>query len=270
MILYHYTNLAGLIGILNSKVLWLSHFKGMNDLAEGSYLSSFAKERVTEWLKNKGLGDIEVSRHLHTLDYITRRSDYYLCSFSGNGDLLDQWRCYGDNGKGVSIGLEMREPSDASLAPYQLAGEEVPIRLFKCVYSHEEMNGLIDRIHASDEGSGNEQLYYSLKWNDMVRIGLLCKHPAFVNEQESRLVFRPVRGRDQNGDVFYSGQLGKAMWRQCRYGAVPYFKYSIEIAQIKKIVIGPLLDAESLNMIERMAEDFGAKAEIVASSCPHR
>ncbi|MDP3829870.1 MAG: DUF2971 domain-containing protein, partial [Ignavibacteriaceae bacterium] len=50
-----------------------------------------------------------------------------IASFSGDGDLLSQWRAYADDGKGFSIGL------DASYI-----NDYFPVRLKKVLYNQKE------------------------------------------------------------------------------------------------------------------------------------
>jgi hypothetical protein len=91
--LYHYTSVSSLDKMLpiddKKPSLLLNHISSMNDINEGNliytYLGLNTKEELIESIN----------------------SDLYLTSFSENReDDLSQWRAYGDNGRGVSLGFQ--------------------------------------------------------------------------------------------------------------------------------------------------------------------
>ncbi|CAG1022951.1 hypothetical protein MTYM_02090 [Methylococcales bacterium] len=115
--LYHYTNTAGLYGILENKCIWASHYKSLNDYAE----IDIFKEKLIDILLPK-IGDkLENGRHKNInitpekISYTTRlcvekiyesakevvNNEIYIASFcrdSIEDGLLSQWRGYGSDG----------------------------------------------------------------------------------------------------------------------------------------------------------------------------
>lgn len=104
--LHHYTNAAGLQGILASGHIWLSDTFRMNDPSEVEHGFSIATERLsncatatrpeTEYFARGfeaflSQGGVKASGH------------FFSASFSGDGDDLGQWRAYGDNGRGFAL-----------------------------------------------------------------------------------------------------------------------------------------------------------------------
>lgn len=131
--IYHYTNLQGLLGILDSHVLWATHYKFLNDSSE---IDLFIKNRFPDILYPKLLikyqemlvrnpatrkkfqesGEVleDVVKHDVSVQISAMLSglygQIYITSFCGESDddyinqngLLSQWRGYGQDG-GFSI-----------------------------------------------------------------------------------------------------------------------------------------------------------------------
>lgn len=126
--LYHYTNLRGLLGILETKRLWATHFKFLNDYSEivlfRDKLVKFLQSHVliqyenlvatNQHAKNKidaagGLDAVVQADTSAVVDamYKTIATEIYITSFCGvhrddpyinDNGLLSQWRGYGDDG----------------------------------------------------------------------------------------------------------------------------------------------------------------------------
>ncbi len=94
--LYHYTSLDAAIHILKHRKMWCSNVVYTNDPAEATYgqdvLDDVAK--TDRDLKLQGLREV------------LAELDCYITSFSGDADLLPQWRAYCRNGRGVAIGVD--------------------------------------------------------------------------------------------------------------------------------------------------------------------
>jgi hypothetical protein len=126
--LYHYTNWDGLVGILQSKTLWATHCKFLNDYSEIvffkdkliSLLLPHAREACKELINqfpnieqviNQQMGGLEhVVQHetqvVVDAHYGATGDEIYILSFCGqhenphinNNGLLSQWRGYGTGG----------------------------------------------------------------------------------------------------------------------------------------------------------------------------
>jgi hypothetical protein len=106
--LYHYTDVAGLIGILNSGSLWATNLRFMNDSRELDHARQLmidvlhdARTRATAPGQRTVIDAIETN-----LTTLTGYPDFYSVSFSSDGDLLSQWRGYGSAGGGYAIGFD--------------------------------------------------------------------------------------------------------------------------------------------------------------------
>jgi len=125
--LYHYTSLEGLIGILKSQSIWASHCEFLNDSNEFHHALSFAKSHSGNiFMENDYLSAFGWGMR-HALEKMDRH-DIYVSSFSENPDLLSQWRGYCPQGSGVCIGFDKN-----SIEQY-CAGKDY--KLSKCLYDH--------------------------------------------------------------------------------------------------------------------------------------
>jgi hypothetical protein len=106
--LYHYTDAAGLEGIIKSQEIWFSSHAHLNDPGEITYGMKIA----SKILKEIGAESdprinvfCELTNDLFTKENLTQSFGFYIACFSRAGDDLGQWRGYGANGRGFSLGL---------------------------------------------------------------------------------------------------------------------------------------------------------------------
>ena len=96
-LLYHYTDQKGLIGILQSRNIWASHIRYLNDSSEGKL---FIK-RFSELLKEAGTE----KKTVKIMENLVDQQHVFIASFSELGDSLSQWRAYSGGGGVYSIGF---------------------------------------------------------------------------------------------------------------------------------------------------------------------
>lgn len=99
-VLHHYTNALGAEGIISSNVLWATATQFSNDLSEIEYAVSIAQAVIKETWDGKGkLSPWEalLVEHLVRLFNTPLHSfgQPFIVSFCEDGDLLSQWRAYG-------------------------------------------------------------------------------------------------------------------------------------------------------------------------------
>lgn len=126
--LYHYTSIPGLLGILRSESIWASNCLYLNDSAEFIHGLGFAKQIAGNIFENDDYLEAfgwDLRQGLESIE----PEDVYIASFSEKGDLLSQWRGYCPPGAGVSIGFEK-----STLDPYCA---EHNYKFSKCIYDHE-------------------------------------------------------------------------------------------------------------------------------------
>jgi hypothetical protein len=129
-ILYHYTDVHGLHGMLSSFKLWLSDASYMNDPLEGTWvhrravtiadkalggspLSTQIQAQIAAQLSAPDLWDMSVrgagTSEVGWAAFHEAFTPAFITSFTENGDLLSQWRGYGGGGDGVSVGFDVRK-----------------------------------------------------------------------------------------------------------------------------------------------------------------
>ena len=106
--LFHYTTNQGLMGILEKKKIWATHYRYVNDFSEFDYGRGIAL-RIIRDIKT-GSDHVIVKLMLDKiLEFIEAESavnHYYVACFCGEDDLLSQWRGYANAGIGYSLHLK--------------------------------------------------------------------------------------------------------------------------------------------------------------------
>jgi hypothetical protein len=102
-ILYHYCNPIVFWSIVEKGHIWLSDIFTMRDWKELKWGRDIFTQVVRE---NHGLFDDDF-RYFATFSVfgVDNHVRPFVASFSANGDLLSQWRAYGDDGRGFSLGV---------------------------------------------------------------------------------------------------------------------------------------------------------------------
>lgn len=240
--LYHYTSLAGLLGIVGSGILRASDVRYMNDSAELKHTLDLLHSHISQRIA-AGTDKPKLLNQL--LDWLSHRilshSMLFCGSFRANGNLLSQWRGYSTHGKGVSVGFNPWHIRDCA--------ERQHFQVGKCLYQPELQQQLIENIVDTIEGmadkaqppesnrAAEEQQYSSIFESiegDLLRIAAVLKHPSFEEEQEWRIISQLIANR-QHESV------------KCREGTsmlVPYFEFCLnnrdsELIELEHIYLGP-------------------------------
>ncbi|NVO21250.1 MAG: DUF2971 domain-containing protein [Bacteroidetes bacterium] len=212
--LYHYTDLNGLIGIITKHDLWLTHSRFSNDENEMNDGYRIAKE-VLKTKREQAITDDYKSYTIRVEEYLDKPSQgVYICCFCEKNNLLSQWRSYGENGTGVSLGFN-------PLGFTQFTGPDLPpdsyglMRLWKVYYKDATKKDIIeqalDLIPQMHQGESDD--YIAQRVAEAIHFFLpTFKDPDFEEENERRLIFTP----SVNCQV-------KPLYRNRRQMLVPYF-----------------------------------------------
>ena len=215
-ILYHYTSLDALFSIITnidyedesnvSFTLRATHASFLSDLNEGRLLS--------EALRKLGVSEVMLWSAEAIQGYP------FVLSLSELNDNLNMWRCYADNGKGVSIGLDKSILEELHYNPNEG-------KLVKCDYVTKEK--LIDKLKDKDIDKIQENDFKPL--DRLMRNDLLTyKDESFHAEKEWRIsiffFFSNYRINNKEGLI------------------IPYVEIRPPVAAIKTITIGPKSDFE--------------------------
>jgi hypothetical protein len=115
-LLYHYTSLDAFQKILESRKLWASHIRYMNDTSEQSLLWDQVRTRIATRLQwTVGVEHEWLERLYSSTESPSLVDTYVICFSKDGGDRLSQWRGYG-GGAGVSIGFDVKALRDCCSA----------------------------------------------------------------------------------------------------------------------------------------------------------
>jgi hypothetical protein len=242
--LYHYCSVQAFLGILQSKMVWLSDASKMND----SHESVWADKVVDRVLDERRLLMSEVDRRNFISGYRLNRPWPFLFCLSSEPDILSQWRAYANDGTGVAIGFansifprQKHYPGTNFASAYNTA-------LWPVVYELEAqqitVNSLFDRASISPgicvaEGGKPE---YQLLGSLMAGLCPLLKNPAFQEEKEYRLVHTPRLMTDENNKHSLIGTDYTIKQRIAREQMITYFEYPLPkalVGVISDVWIGP-------------------------------
>lgn len=270
--LYHYTSLSGMMGIVNSKSIWTSEIKYLNDADELRYLGKVANSILA--LRSVSSDQtVEIWRQFS--DWIRERLDHghmlFVGSFTENGNLLSQWRGYCPPGKGVSIGFSPSVITAAVKRQSFLIG--------KCVYDRKAQDDIVERLleavlhTAVSQGPAptNKKHPTQSYWDafnslelDILRVAALLNNPAFREELEWRIV-SPFHINYVQAPIKY---------REGPRMLVPYVEFSIAdengVACFENVYVGPTAHLNlSFNSIQRFLRKNAKCSKISSSQLPY-
>ncbi len=145
LVLYHYTDFAGMKGIIESRSIWHTNAEALNDQKEIRHGLGVIREAIEE---RKSLETDEfilvfidsLLFHLESLFrnlYIT-----FVASFSMDGNLQSQWQAYGDRGRGYSLGFEFSNKTKRT-SDISHISDPSEIILRRVLYDQDQQKGLV-------------------------------------------------------------------------------------------------------------------------------
>jgi len=246
-VLYHYTGVEGLKGIIESDALWATSAYYLNDSAEILYGYRVLYMALEAWLKARNLPGTSIARGLAESfmqhfghDALQRNivTPVYLTCFCEEPNLLSQWRAYGNSG-GYNIGLQV--PMEGIVYGLKPEPRVYTARCVKVEYDRQRqvdrVLGLLDfllpildeqavsdSIRAIDVSSrlGFSQLQESIQ-EILFEESLGFKDPAFAVEKEWRFIVRSRAHLKQSNDDGNHDNL-PINFRTARGLLIPYVK----------------------------------------------
>lgn len=283
-LLYHYCSNATWLEIIKSKKIWLSSLIQSNDHLEGKYIAKVVGDLTAQ------LSPVEGSEPLtHFLNYIADQTDNFGLCLSANGNQLSQWRGYAQDGTGISIGFSEAElnhlADSANFLTDQYEGSN--LSLFKICYDPEEQKRQLKPLLRAY----SENAFFEIIDNEVSPFRF--KHPAFMEEEEWRLVLNCprestliARGGSTELNIMKLNHHYKAratgneikihveMSLRPRLHYPEVLNHYPEVIQsfdpIRKVILGPK-NATPISLIETilLAEGWG-NVEVEKSDAPYR
>ena len=273
--LSHYTSLDSFAAICQSKSMFASDIRFLNDAQELHYFGSVFK-RVLKTLEVTGEADVVRNSLAVWIDgaLIERRmTAVFALSLSEHHDQLSQWRAYTKLRSAVSIGFCTASLSELAEEHHYLIG--------KCLYEDGEMEAVCFRLveimveHALNFGQGDSKLWsipygeaLSMMVEPVLQIAALFKSPAFKEEGEWRIVskaYPTIRPKE------ISFRAGKEF-------IIPFKKFPLKgqsfLGPVNQLIVGPSSDGElsirSMFLMLQFNQMLAAKCATLMSTVPLR
>ena len=280
-IIFHYTDDAGLRGIIESGKFWLTDIFNLNDPSELLHGFSHAiailnhkasagqpaTKRFAQGFETFGReGGLQASAHLFVL------------AFSSSGDELGQWRAYADNGRGYALGFDAKTLEAAFIR--EGSNTDYGNNSFPVIYDdaalkrmHGQIVDLIFPLLTLPDGKDLPSPVVSKYMLDLsiflsmhvARSALFYKHEAYSNEKE----YRFLQMHQPNKPV------PDVKFRTRPYSLVRYREFdwrSLAPQALKQIIIGPSADPQRGTQFARgcLRSFYSEDVEIVSSKIPYR
>lgn len=257
-LLYHYTSLDGLLGIVKSKTIYATDVGFVNDSSELTYAKALIQDHVKAHYPDGALLNFCFVAYL---EMATTISAHYLTCFCAEGDLSSMWTGYADRGMGYALGFRRDELADMPCCLPKGGPTILPIE-----YQRQKQTKLVAKLldglaqalsrlaaapefHLDTMAIPNRIMAHEMAWDAhqlLARMMFTFKNPAFQEEREWRLVVRnhPAFGAESGSLV--------TEFRDVKGQRIPYVKVPLECLgddsegprriEPKDIVYGPTLD----------------------------
>lgn len=282
MKIFHYTSAQGLIGILNNKTLWATHYNYLNDQTEFNHAKKIILNTIEESENPLVIRYKEIL--IECLTQIYNIYAVYTCSFSEEKNLLSQWRAYCPFEGGFSIGFNLDELKKQSS------------NFFQCIYKYNEktieINKLIIQFCENIENlTQGKQLRFSEKWQkrfeqmkiipysnsseyntldleknhifiryELALLAARLKDESFYEEKEFRYII--ISAINSIDDVKY---------RYSKNLIIPYLNLNFNNESICELLIGPSINQnQNKHSINLLRESLNLNFDIECSKIPYR
>lgn len=274
-VLYHYTGIGALLGIVEHKRVWASHAYYLNDSREILHACDVLRALVLKRLERHSGIEQEFLEKLRAWLKSFEDNAYhvYIFSLSEERSLLSQWRSYTPHGKGVSLGF--------SAAALNSMLRENGFRIAKCRYvdhEHRELlEVLLDKLlitfHQRRDGIDITQNHSSQKYfnfleeyrNDFLQVLSVIKHPSFKEEAEWRVI----------SPYYPNYTVPEIRYREGASMLLPYIHVDIQQDDrgplFDEVLLGPSRDNSlSMSALANFLSQAGASPQTVSCGIPFR
>jgi hypothetical protein len=246
-VLYHYCPLANFVKIVQEKNLRLTDMFSTNDKEEHRWLRKIAARVIDEEVKQPSGRYDDVTMRLlgRTPVDCDEIANINLACFSRRRDSLGQWRAYADDGHGVAIGFSraymLAKQSEMGQRYLELADVEYGwdrheqlVHEAIAAAERERCAAVQDLTEAENETC--DGVFRNAFFGELWKFAPRCKHRAFEEEQEVRVVCYPIWGRTDEDRALKRGH------RTTRGAMTRYYELPIGVTgqpPIKEIMLGP-------------------------------
>lgn len=212
--IFHYTTIAGLIGIITNRELWASDCQFLSDGTELSYARDIFFAEVAK-LK---LSPLDEGGGYRVAGPSLDEFRVFIACFCEDGDLLSQWRGYGAD-QGYAIGFDTARLQSLNL------GELINVQ-----YGIEDPSGYFaEELEAAVQPTAHPGVEEWHSSESLLPRLVRVKNPGFAEEREWRLI-KKVWNYDETPEIRF---------RPSPVGPVPYNVHSIPAECVNEVILGP-------------------------------
>lgn len=219
---YHYTDGAGLLGIIEHKSLWATHIRCLNDESEYREAGQFFQRAIESAKSNAALNDAQkriLDAALNPIPAVKDENNsghnepyvpWFVVSLSLSKDDLSQWRGYSRGSEKFALGFDLNHLARLTT---QWTSEQNKEGLFTIqsflspvLYQESEKKYLTEKVvefmcarYPVDEAQfeGDDKAEYAQSWAYhylvfAIALAPLMKNARFEAEKEWRLIARPL------------------------------------------------------------------------------
>lgn len=257
-IIYHYTDVNGLLGMISTGKIWATHASRLNDSSEYDHGIKVVADCVRKSMPatSRTLVDKILSEF--------KMVDTFVASYSTKPDLLSQWRSYSGGGVGYCLGFATE--GIASLDHRTPLLEPV---IYRDSQAQEVISTMLKRVDDFFQNNefGEVEVGFLLGTVGATLANLACtiKHPAFEEEAEYRQFYQ-LGATELVLDVKF---------RNGRFGLTPYVDVPFIVdgsLPLISVTIGPCNDFELESFaVKALLEKYSySNVEVVESRIPLR
>lgn len=262
---YHYTNSAGLYGIIESKSVFATDSRFMNDSTE-TKLGLRIAEQVVRAERSRQTTHSSTKCLDEVLEMLEQELLLPNCVFSlsDKSDDLSQWRSYSDDGGGFTIGFDTAQIIEKSDREREFSFGQVTYnkRSFEAAMKKavSQLVSMAKKFCPDEDDHAAIRSYSNFCMSAISAISCSYKHSAFRSENEWRVNtyhydMPPVRLSGGGLRPYSPINLGKSE------GSLP----------IKRIGIGPAFKDPAIRYaLEALCKQHDIEAEIYYADAPYR
>ena len=258
IIIYHYTDINGLLGMILSGKIWATHSSRLNDSSEYHHGIKVVADcvRATMPGSSKPLVENILSEF--------KKVETYVASYSTEHDLLSQWRSYSGEKVGYCLGL-----ATDGIATLDDSTPLLEAVIYKDSLAQQVISMMLNRVdeYLQDNRFGDVEVGFLLGIVGATLANLACtiKHPKFAEENEYRQFYQLGATFLQLENKFRNGRFVLTS-----YVEVPFIEEGR--LPLMSVTVGPCQDAElEMSTVKTLLEKHSyTNVEVRVSEIPLR
>lgn len=251
--IYHYTSIESACKIIDSGIIRTTNIMYQNDKREMLQAYDIIKKYLNDLIYGDNSGD-SVKKILRSFDFYKQYNfPIFTISFSTKQDDLNQWRAYGNDGRGCCLCFKLDKINEI----FEPISSDNINRIFKrCIYEEEEIKECLSELKNRIILEGKNYIpEIANRMNiEMFIDAPFIKHKAYKDESEYRFVFY---SEEENFNI------------KCNENGNPF----IEIAtknHFDSIIFGPCVKDEDIEKIKYWLNKNLIDIKLHYSQIPYR